>query len=80
MTHQDRVELERDMEKVFERLIKDPNFGGAYYSLTPGNKHQVSDEKYNQLVKQHLMFKDMSQDPYLLSAGIARDWPYGRGC
>merc|ERR1711871_1220382 len=26
------------------------------------------------------MFKDMSADSYLLSAGIAGDWPYGRGC
>ena len=22
----------------------------------------------------------MSEDRYLLSAGIASDWPYGRGC
>ena len=26
------------------------------------------------------MFKDMDADPYLKSAGIASDWPYGRGC
>jgi creatine kinase len=26
------------------------------------------------------MFKDMAADPYLASAGIAGDWPYGRGC
>lgn len=26
------------------------------------------------------MFKDMSADSYLLAAGIAGDWPYGRGC
>jgi len=25
------------------------------------------------------MFKDMSHDPYLNSAGISRDWPNGRG-
>ena len=25
------------------------------------------------------MFKDMSADPYLNSAGISADWPYGRG-
>merc|ERR1712216_796260 len=28
----------------------------------------------------HVMFKDMAADPYLASAGIASDWPYGRGC
>ena len=26
------------------------------------------------------MFKDMNADLYLRSAGIASDWPYGRGC
>ena len=26
------------------------------------------------------MFKDMAADTYLASAGIASDWPYGRGC
>jgi creatine kinase len=26
------------------------------------------------------MFKDMSADSFLLDAGIARHWPYGRGC
>ena len=26
------------------------------------------------------MFKDMAADPYLASAGIASDWPCGRGC
>lgn len=26
------------------------------------------------------MFKDMSKDEFLLAAGIAEDWPHGRGC
>jgi len=26
------------------------------------------------------MFKDMSADSFLLAAGIAGDWPNGRGC
>lgn len=26
------------------------------------------------------MFKDMSADSFLVEAGIACDWPYGRGC
>jgi creatine kinase len=26
------------------------------------------------------MFKDMSKDSFLMTAGIARDWPHGRGC
>jgi protein-arginine kinase len=27
-----------------------------------------------------LMFKDMSADEYLASAGISSSWPHGRGC
>lgn len=26
------------------------------------------------------MFKDMSADCYLMDAGIAKNWPFGRGC
>jgi hypothetical protein len=37
-------------------------------------------EEYQGLVKAHIMFKDMADDPYLASAGIASDWPHGRGC
>jgi protein-arginine kinase len=32
------------------------------------------------LVDEHIMFKDMSVDSYLVTAGIAADWPNGRGC
>merc|ERR1712166_785330 len=32
------------------------------------------------LVDEHIMFKDMAADTYLASAGIASDWPHGRGC
>jgi hypothetical protein len=32
------------------------------------------------LVKEHIMFKDMSADTYLATAGIAAHWPFGRGC
>jgi protein-arginine kinase len=31
-------------------------------------------------VNEHIMFKDMAEDPYLVVAGISSDWPYGRGC
>jgi creatine kinase len=31
-------------------------------------------------VDAHIMFKDMSKDSFLMTAGIARDWPNGRGC
>ena len=35
---------------------------------------------YQKLVAAHVMFKDMDADPFLKSAGISSDWPYGRGC
>ena len=39
----------------------------------------MNEAEYKALVKAHIAFKDMSADSYLLSAGIAQDWPYGRG-
>jgi creatine kinase len=80
MTLDDRLAFEKEMVKAFEKLMKDPAYGGTYYSLTPGTKYSISDEKYKELVKAHVMFKDMADDSYLASAGIASDWPYGRGC
>jgi protein-arginine kinase len=80
MSRADRIALEENMIKAFDTLIADPKFGGQYYSLTPGSKHQIDDAKYQELVKAHIMFKDMADDSYLASAGIANDWPYGRGC
>ena len=80
MTKQDRIDLENRMVEAFENLIADPSFGGTYHSLTEGNKYHISDEKYQELVKAHIMFKDMSADSYLESAGISADWPFGRGC
>ena len=80
MTRQDRINLEVEMGKVFEKLYAMPKFGGKYYSLTPGHPCFIDDQKYQQLVKEHLMFKDMSSDTYLVAAGISEEWPYGRGC
>jgi len=80
MTQEDRVNMELSMQPVFEELIKNPEFGGEYVSLTPGHKCHISDERYNELVKAHIMFKDMSADSFLMDAGIACHWPHGRGC
>eukprot|EP00041_Stephanoeca_diplocostata_P023101 m.561730 g.561730 ORF g.561730 m.561730 type:complete len:231 (-) comp22217_c0_seq22:1273-1965(-) len=66
--------------QAFEKLISMPAYGGKYYSLTPDHPNKISDETYVELVKEHIMFKDMSADSYLVDAGIANDWPYGRGC
>lgn len=80
MSKDDRVAMEAAMTEVFEALIAKPEFGGEYVSLTPGHKYQMSEERYQELVKAHIMFKDMSADSFLLDAGIAGDWPHGRGC
>jgi len=80
MTQADRVNMEATMVEAFAKLIADPAYGGEYVSLTPGHANQISEQRYQQLVKQHIMFKDMADDPYLASAGIASDWPHGRGC
>jgi creatine kinase len=80
MTKEDRLAMEQAMGMVFDQLIADPTFGGRYVSITPGHKDFVGDDEYKKLVKAHIMFKDMAADTYLTSAGIASDWPFGRGC
>lgn len=80
MTKEDRVNMETKMCEAFAKLIANPEYGGAYNSLTPGHPNFINEEQYNQLVKDHIMFKDMSADTYLSTAGIASDWPFGRGC
>jgi len=80
MTQQDRIRLENKMMAAFEALIAMPDYGGRYHSLTPGNPCYIDDESYAELVSSHIMFKNMGSDRYLASAGIAGNWPYGRGC
>jgi len=80
MTKEDRINMEKDMKKVYDVLIADPAYGGKYVSITPGHECFINKKEYNEYVKAHIMFKDMSADSYLLSAGIAGDWPFGRGC
>jgi len=80
MTQEDRVNLEAKMCEAFKVLIANPEFGGRYHSLTPEHADFIDEEKYNELVASHIMFKDMAADSYLASAGIAAHWPYGRGC
>ena len=80
----ERIKFEKKLLPALEQLIA--KYGGNVYSLTPDfgedgeNPKLISNEKYNELVDAHVMFKDMAADPYLNSAGISNDWPYGRGC
>ena len=87
----DRVNFEVTMLKAFDVLIKNKDYGGQVYSMTPHedwkavtkkkkNPNLNTADKYQELVDAHVMFKDMDADPFLKSAGIASDWPCGRGC
>ena len=83
MDKEERIKFERRMLPAFDQIIK--KYGGAVYSLTPNfgeemNPNLISKDKYRELIDAHVMFKDMSADPYLKSAGISNDWPFGRGC
>jgi len=84
MDKAERVAFEQRMLPAFDQLIE--KYGGKVHSLTPDfgdngdNPNKITDEEYKDLVDAHVMFKDMAADPYLASAGISNDWPYGRGC
>jgi len=85
MDKNERIKFEKTMLEVFKKLIANPEYGGTVYSLTPDfgtekNPNLITAAKYQELVDAHVMFKDMDADPFLKSAGIASDWPYGRGC
>jgi len=84
MDQAERIKFEKTLMPAFEKIKE--KMGGNVYSLSPDwgegevNPNLISAEKYNELVKAHVMFKDMDADKYLKSAGISSDWPYGRGC
>jgi len=86
MDQAERIKFEKTMLEAFKKLIADPAYGGTVYSLTPEfgesekNPNLITEKKYQELVDAHVMFKNMDDDPFLKSAGIASDWPYGRGC
>lgn len=79
MNKDDRVKMEAAMVKAFKELVRDPEYGGTYLSLTPKSRYGISDAEYDKRVAAHQMFKDMSGDRYLDAANISGDWPYGRG-
>jgi hypothetical protein len=68
MTRQDRVNMEAAMQPVFDKLIADTEkYGGKYVSMTPGHANFIDESAYQELVRQHIMFKDMSADSYVPS-------------
>uniref|UniRef100_A0A7S1J055 Arginine kinase n=1 Tax=Eutreptiella gymnastica TaxID=73025 RepID=A0A7S1J055_9EUGL len=84
MDRAERIKFEKTLLPAFDKIKE--KMGGCIYSLSPdwgegeANPNLIDEAKYNELVKAHVMFKDMDADPYLKSAGISSDWPYGRGC
>jgi creatine kinase len=84
MSKLERIQFEMKLLPAFDQLKE--KYGGKVHSLTPDfmddgeNPNLISQEEYEELVKSHVMFKDMAADPYLNTAGISNDWPYGRGC
>lgn len=86
MDQAERIKFEVTMLQAFAKLIEDPEFKGTIYSMSPNhgegveNPNLIDSAKYQELVDAHVMFKDMDADPFLKSAGISSDWPYGRGC
>jgi len=84
MEKSERITFEQKMLPAFDQLKE--RYGGQVYSLTPDfgndgeNPNLITQDEYKELVDAHVMFKDMAADPYLNSAGISNDWPFGRGC
>jgi protein-arginine kinase len=79
MSKQQRCDMENFVLKAIDVLFGMPEYGGRYCSFTPGHPNFVDASEYQALVDAHIAFKDMSNDSYLLSAGIAQHWPHGRG-
>jgi protein-arginine kinase len=72
MTKEQRISLENEMKNMF----KTNSFfkGGIYKSLK-----EMPKEDIDSLVSSHILFKDMTKDRFILSSGIANDYPEGRG-
>merc|ERR1719336_3298040 len=70
-TRAERREVERILSEACAKLTGD--LAGKYESLK-----EMSEERQEQLIDEHLLY-DKPVSPLLISAGMARDWPDGRG-
>jgi len=70
-TRAERREVENILRKATEMLTGE--LAGKYESLK-----DTSDERQEQLIEEHLLY-DKPVSPLLISSGMARDWPDGRG-
>jgi hypothetical protein len=86
MDRTERVHFETFMVDSLQALIEHPDYGGRIHSLTPEsgptapNPNRITPTEHRALVASGAMFRDMDQDRFMKSAGIADDWPYGRAC
>jgi len=67
----ERREVERVVSEALQGLPSD--LAGKYYSLK-----SMTEAQQDQLIEDHFLF-DKPVSPLLTSAGMARDWPDGRG-
>ncbi len=79
MNKQQRLDFEKLVIKAFVKLAEHAGFDGQYLSISPNSPFEISAKEFQRRVNSHQMFKDMSNDAYLNSAGISNDWSYGRG-
>merc|ERR1712223_2137350 len=70
ITKEQRLEVENLMKNAFEKLSDD--LAGKYFPLLG-----MEEADRQQLVEDHFLF--VSGDKNLISAGMERDWPEGRG-
>merc|ERR1711976_171359 len=70
ITKEQRLEVENLMKSAFDKLSDD--LAGKYFPLLG-----MEEADRQQLVDDHFLF--MSGDKNLISAGMERDWPEGRG-
>jgi len=83
MTANQRLELEMKLVPAFEMFKELPDFGGRYYSMTTENPDHIDEAAWENMRTadgERAMPKDLSDDPVLVTAGMASDYPKGRGC
>jgi len=71
-TRAERREVERILKEACGKLTG--TLAGEYESLMT-----MTDERQEELIDRHLLY-DKPVSPLLISSGMARDWPDGRGC
>lgn len=79
MSASQRHDLEQIVVHAIKSLQDDSQFGGHYYSLTPGSADAMDAAACHHRISAHQIFRDMREDRYLAATNIATDWPVGRG-